>query len=158
MQVDTIYYDDKSCQAMTNMVNCTEVRLKRLRIFTARRIYVDTFNKYVTKLQYFKQEAISSMWEVSGWLEWKQGPNDFDSGSHQTSFQPHRIEPGDAQTQNTRNGTLNIHLTHTQIPRFIQLLCTQDKFTIQQLGRGRTSRVENKKFNKFIRWKNDMSI
>ena len=39
------------------------------------------------------------MQEVLGWLEWKQGPYDFDSGRSLTSFKIHRIESGDKQTQ-----------------------------------------------------------
>ena len=54
------------------------------------------------------------MWEVLWYLEWKQGPYDFDYGFSLTSFQLHRIDPGDTQTKNTRNGTQNMHLPNTK--------------------------------------------
>ena len=58
------------------------------------------------------------MWEGLGQLEWKQGPNAFDYGLYKTFFQLNRIDLGDMQTKNPRNGTQNIHrsyMKNTQI-------------------------------------------
>ena len=57
---------------------------------------------------------ISSMLEVLAYLEWKQGPYSLDSGFSLTSFQINMITLGDAQSQNPRNDTQNIHRPHTQ--------------------------------------------
>ena len=46
---------------MITMVYCTDVRFKRLGILTDHRREVDTFNKYLTYLQIFKEDRISSM-------------------------------------------------------------------------------------------------
>ena len=122
---------------MKTMVNCTYVRLKILKILTAHRRDIDIVNKYVMQLQYFKSDAISSMWEFSGQLEWKQGPNSFDYGLSQTSFQLHRIEPGDVKNQKSINGTPKSIAHICKIPIFIQLLCTKETFPSQRLGKGK---------------------
>ena len=51
---------------MTTIVSCTYVQLKILKILTANRSDGGTVNKYVTQLQYVKQDVISSMKEVLG--------------------------------------------------------------------------------------------
>ena len=114
IQVNTIYYDVKSCQVITTIVNCTQVRLEILKILTSHIRDVDTVNRYVTQLQNFKERVISSMWGVFGWLKWKQGLYASDSIFYLTSFQLHRIEPGGTETKNSRNGTQNINRPHTQ--------------------------------------------
>ena len=53
------------------------------------------------------------MWEVLGYLEWKQYIYTFDAGFSLTLFQLHRIDPGDTRNQKPRNGTQNIHHQHT---------------------------------------------
>ena len=60
-QVNTIEYDAKSCQVMRTIVNFTWVQQNILKIITSHRRDVDTVNKYVTQLQYFKYDVISSM-------------------------------------------------------------------------------------------------
>ena len=54
------------------------------------------------------------MWEVGGQLDWKDVPYAFNYGFSLTSFQFVTIDPSDAQTQNPRNVTQNIHRPHTQ--------------------------------------------
>ena len=39
---------------MANIVNCADVGIKRLKVLTTHRKYVDKINEYVTQLQYFK--------------------------------------------------------------------------------------------------------
>ena len=53
-----MYYDVKSSQVMTNIVNDTDVRLKILKILTTQRRDVDTVNGYVTQL-HLKKNAQS---------------------------------------------------------------------------------------------------
>ena len=61
-----------------------------------------------------KRKAISSMCEFSGQLKWKKGPYAFEYRFSLTSFQLHMIEPSEAQSKNTINGTKNIHNSYTQ--------------------------------------------
>ena len=48
--VSTIQYDVKPCQFIMTIVNCTDVRLKILKILTANRRNGDSANKYLTQL------------------------------------------------------------------------------------------------------------
>ena len=133
IQVNTIYYDVKSCQVITTIVNCTQVRLEILKILTSHIRDVDTVNRYVTQLQNFKERVISSMWGVFGWLKWKQGLYASDSIFYLTSFQLHRIEPG-GEGKKIPEIAHKISIAHIhKIPRLIQLLCTQETLTSRQL-------------------------
>ena len=49
-EVNNIEYYLKSCQVITDKVNCIYVQLKGLKILTAHRIDVYISNKYVTQL------------------------------------------------------------------------------------------------------------
>ena len=92
------------------------------------------------------------MGEDSGQLERKQDPNDFDSGFSQTSFQLHRIEPGDMQNKNPRNGT------HAKYLDLFSCYVLQRNFSDEGYAKIKISQVENKQFNKSIFWNNDTSL
>ena len=47
---NTIEYDFKSFQIITNILNCTDVQIKGLKILTAHRRDVDISNKYVMQI------------------------------------------------------------------------------------------------------------
>ena len=53
-EVNTLDHDVKSCQVMRTIGNCSDIRLKILKILTTHKRDVDTVNKYVAHLQYFK--------------------------------------------------------------------------------------------------------
>ena len=143
---------------MTIIANCTYVRLKRLKILTAHRRDVDPVNQYGTQLRYFILYTISSMQDFLGRLECNQGPYAFDSGLYLTSFKLHSIESGGVQTQRPEMAH-KIFITHIhKIPGFIQLLCTQYKFPIRRIGKGKFYQIDNKIFNKLVHWKNDTSM
>ena len=59
--VNSIEYDMKLCQIMKNILNCTDVQLKGLKIITTYRRNVDIAYTYVVQLYYFKEDAISEM-------------------------------------------------------------------------------------------------
>ena len=52
-QVNTIQYDMKSHQVKMTIENCTDLRLKGLKISTTNRRDVGIANKYVTQLENF---------------------------------------------------------------------------------------------------------
>ena len=65
----------------------------------------------------------------------------------------HRIDYGDMQTQNPRNGTKNVNLTHTQNTQIYSFAYTSEKLPSRWIGKGGNYRVESKWFNKFTCWK-----